>query len=350
MIAKPKNRQTDGPVTKLKTHLVGRLVCGIGYRPKRALMVAWAVVVSAGTGYAIVGSAVSAWVWLPLSLAALALGTALLWPGSKASPGVPARSIIQEANLYGMKAIVGSSGEEVFRVSFGAVPLGRDIAGFIVLDSNDAPAINNLKSTLAELFSESASLQEAETNFLRVLDAQCDIEYAFVGLWDKSRHVLAYFALGFEAPTVINVGWPHRAEVAIDRKTKRGPKRISFGVHPLSRGERWLFYTPPLVAVPDPHRQPFNSVGLVQYAYDSCMMPNDLWMDYLLELGFHAHNEALPPGSLLVSLACEESADTRLHPSDRASGLTDCQPMGTVESRRRPLRLRTNRSISAAAT
>ncbi len=308
MIAELKNRQTNGLVTKDRTHLVGRVVSGIGYRPARALMVAGALFVSAGIGYAVLEGAVSVWVWLALPLGALAAVTALLWPSSKASSPLPARSIIQEADLYGMRIVVGSSGKEAFRVSFCAVPLSRDIAGFIVLDSNNAPAMSNLKCTLAELCSESASLQEAEMNFLRILDDQCDLECAFVGLWDKSRHVLAYFGLGFESPMIVNIGWPHRAEVAIDRETKRGSQKISFGVHPLSQGERWLFHTPSLDAVRDPHRQPFNSVGLIQYAHDSRAMPNDLWVDYLLELGLDAHNGSLPGGSLLISLACKKFA------------------------------------------
>ncbi len=325
MIAELTYRQTNGLVTKDRTHLAGRVVSRIGYWPTRALMVAGALFVSVGIGYAVLEGAVSVWVWLALSLGAVAVVTALLSPSSNGAPAVPPRSIIQGVDLYGMRIVVGSSGKEAFRVSLGSVPLSRDIAGFILLDSNNAPAISNLERTLAELLSESASLQEAAVNFLRILDDQCDLECAFVGLWDTSQHVLAYFALGFEAPTVVNVGWPHRVEVAIDRRTDRGLQKTSFGVHPLSQGECWLFHTPPLVAVRDPHRQPFNSVGLIQYAHDSYAMPNDLWLDYLLELGFHAHNESLPPGSLLVSIACEEFADatgdTQCHPFERKASI-----------------------------
>ncbi len=309
MISQANNTKRNIPLTCATARGANRTLSRLRRWPVLGVIATGALLLLVGTVYAAVQGSVSVWIWAAV-LGAVAGGWgAVLWPGPKAAaPPIPARTIVQEVNLRGVRVVVGSDGAEAFRVSLYAVPLTDDTAGFIVLVSEDAPGADAVKRKLEELLADSSSQQEAETRFLRALDDQCDVEYALVGLWQESRRVLVYFALGFESPVVMNIGWPHRSEVAIDRRTDRGLQKVSFGIHRLSSGERWLFYTPPLVAVPDPQREPFNSVGLVQYAHNGWAMSDDLWVDHLLELGLKAHDGALPKGSLLISLACKRSA------------------------------------------
>jgi len=137
---------------------------------------------------------------------------------------------------------------------------------------------------------------------LRRLDDTLSPACAFVGIWQWPQRQLTYFATALEPPAVFNVGWPHLSEPPIDRESPRGPQKITFGQHRLSPGERWLLYTRPLIDVADPKAEPFNVVGIVQYAHDDRAMPQPVWMNYLPQLALRAHNDRLPTGAMLISL------------------------------------------------
>ncbi len=96
----------------------------------------------------------------------------------------------------------------------------------------------------------------------------------------------------------------------MERKTDSGPQKLSFGVHRLSPGERLLFHTAPLVEGRRLWARPFDSTRLLRHACTSRAMPNEEWMDHLLERSLKAHKDSLPTGALLVSVVCEEVVGT----------------------------------------
>ncbi len=214
--------------------------------------------------------------------------------------------VIKEAGACGLKMFVGTSGADALHISHVAIPLGDDVAGFVVLYSVCSPSEKELRHLLKRTWRRSTTTQQAGSRLLLRLDRDYDPVCAFVGTWKEQIRELTYFATGFESLSAFNVGWPHRAELAIERTTEHGLQKMTFGVHRFSERERWLLYTKTLVDVSDPVKQPFNSVGIIQYACDTQGMRNDLWVEYLLELGLKAHNGFLPAGSILVSIAPEE--------------------------------------------
>ena len=214
---------------------------------------------------------------------------------------------IQEVQAYGLELAVGTSGTGAFQIAEVALPLGNNVAGFVVLRSLYPPSEKDLRHLLKQTWRQSITAQQAGSRFLRAIDEQHDPACAFIGIWKAQVRELTYFAAGFEAPSVFNVGWPHRSNLTIDRTTEHGLQRMTFGIHHLSERERWLLYTKPLVSVSDPDKEPFNSVGIIQYAYDDRGMANELWVNYLLGLGLRAHGGELPTGSVLISLACSQA-------------------------------------------
>ncbi len=223
---------------------------------------------------------------------------------------VPARMVLHEFDLRGLQAIIGFAAREERQVHLAISALGDGVAGIAVLHSVSRPSPADLKREFRREFQNSSSAQDAAARFLQTLDRQYGAESVFVGIWETGPRFLSYFAAGFEPPSVINVGWPHCSDAAIDRDTDNGPQRISFGIHNLSPGDRWLLYAKPLVDVPNAQREPFNSTGIVQYAYDTCGMPGGPWVKYLLGLGIRAHGGSLPTGSILMSLTCGQAEAT----------------------------------------
>lgn len=270
------------------------------------------------------------WVWLPLPLVGVVRYVVLFMQRREASasrvsaspanvssqvkikaadspqPASLPLTVIQEVQDYGLELNVGTSGAGAFQLSVAVLRLGDDVAGFIVMHTDSPPSRSELVNVFELAWRESTTAQQAGARLLLDLDRYYDPACAFVGIWKAQIRELAYFATGFEPPSVFNVGWPHRSEVAIDRKTDHGLQKITFGVHRLSEHERWLLYTKPVVDVSDPAKEPFNSVGIIQYAYDDRYMANELWVDYLLDLGLRAHGGELPTGSVLISLACSQ--------------------------------------------
>ena len=230
------------------------------------------------------------------SVPVMARGTDSIEPIILLSP------VIQEARAYGLEMLVGTSGSDAFQISHVAIPLGNNVAGFVVLHSVCPTSQKKLIHLLKRSWRQSTSAQQACSRMLLRLDRDYDPTCAFVGIWKEHIQELTYFATGFESIGAFNIGWPHRAGLAIERTTEHGLQRMTFGVHRLSECERWLLYTKPLVDVSDPAKQSFNSVGIIQYTYDTEGMRNDLWVEYLLELGLKVHNGFLPAGSILVSL------------------------------------------------
>ncbi len=211
--------------------------------------------------------------------------------------------ILREEHLPGLQVAVGFGKDDTSRTGCFSLSLAEDVTGIVVLYPFDESAGENVRREFSQAFGESSDPREAATNFLRTLDREIGSEYVFIGIWQARSQVLTYFTTGFEPPSVINATWPHRSDDAISRETLNGKQNIAFGMHPLGRRERWLVFTKPLVDVPDPRNEPFNSVGIIQYARHDCMMPNDRWVNYLLALGTKAHGGKLPSGSILISLA-----------------------------------------------
>lgn len=222
----------------------------------------------------------------------------------KATEGpIPAATIIQELDLYGLLVEVGASGVEAFRLEAFAERLSDETAGFVVLDSaGPAAAVGDLRTALHRTFAEMSTEQGAAARLLHSMIRRYEPVAAFVGLWGRQERTLTYFAAGFERPVIIGADWPHPPEMTITRQSARGSMKMAFGRNRLADDQRWLLYTKALVDTPNPHEHPFNSVGLVQYAHDDRAMRDDLWVDYLLELAREAHGGSLPNGALLISL------------------------------------------------
>ena len=250
------------------------------------------------------------WVGLVGGFVALASLVIAFRPGPKQSEPIPARSLVSEVRQRGLTMAVGCSGTEAFRVLLTAGRVSGDTAGFILLDSPDSPAESDLARALVRSVAEATCPQHAAARFLHFMDSQCHVDYALIGLWHESSGTLSFFAPGFETPAVIQENPSHRLDGTMERKTDSGPQKLSFGVHRLSPGERWLFHTAPLVKSRRLWARPFDSARLLQCACESRAMSNEQWVDHLLERGLKAHKDSLPTGALLVSVVCEESEDT----------------------------------------
>ena len=327
------NTQQEGPVRQLATDGPSGPTTLPAKRLPRddpSLAVIGILVLFAVLGYIISRNLLPFWVWLPLPLIGIARNAALfvqrrrasasraaddptsrsVWMKAKETdspePAILPSKVIQEARAYGLEMAVGTSGAGAFQISVIALPLSNDSVGLVVLHSVAPPPQGELRHVLKRTWRQSTTAQQTGARFLRAIDEHYDPACAFVGIWKAQVRELTYFAAGFEAPSVFNVGWPHRSELAIERKTEHGLQKVTFGVHHLSERERWLLYTKPLVDVSDPGKEPFNLVGIIQYAHDDRCMANELWVDYLLGLGLRAHGGELPTGSVPISLACSQ--------------------------------------------
>ncbi len=239
-----------------------------------------------------------------------ATGSVTFRSGSRPPEPIPARSLVWEVRHRGLRMAVGCSGAEAFRVLLTAGRVSEDTAGFILLDSPDRPAASYLARALVRSFAEATCPQHAAARFLHFMDAQCRVDHALVGLWEESSGTLSFFAPGFETPAVIQGSVSHRLDGAMERKTDNGPQKLSFGAHHLSPGERWLFHTAPVVERQSVWARGYSSIRLLRHACKSRTMPNEEWMDHLLERSLKAHKDSLPAGALLVSVVCEASEDT----------------------------------------
>lgn len=230
--------------------------------------------------------------------------------GSRQSEPIPARSLVWEVRQRGLRMAVGCSGTEAFRVLLTAGRVSGDTAGFILLDSPDCPSESHLARALIRSSAGATCPQHATARFVPFMDAQCRVDYALVGLWEESSGTLSFLAPGFETPAVIQGSISHRLDDTMERKTDSGPQKLSFGVHRLSPGERLLFHTAPLVERQSLWVRGYSSIRLLRHACKSRAMPNEEWMDHLLERGLKAHKNSLPTGALLVSVVCEEIVGT----------------------------------------
>ena len=246
--------------------------------------------------------------------------------------------VVGEVSLPGLQMAVGSSGADAFHVSYFALPLDNGATGLIALHADDHPSRNDLKLALSQTYARSSGVQEAAVRFLHALDREYDVKCAFVGIWEARVRRLTFFAAGFAPPSVFNADWPHRAEFAVEREMKSRVQRIAFGVHRLEQNERWLLYTAPLVDVADPYRDPFNSVGIIQYAHDDRWMRNDLWVNYLLKLGVKAHKGSLPTGSIVVSIAGKATEATEPQKTNTSVGSSRRLESGSSFSTNSPRR------------
>ncbi|KKL89419.1 hypothetical protein LCGC14_1914870 [marine sediment metagenome] len=276
----------------------------------RALVAMGASLLFVGTGYSVATGDIPLWVWLVSGLVSLTGLGIVFRPTHRQPAPVPARSLVWEVRKHGLRMAVGCTGTEAFRVLLAAGQVSEDTTGFILLDSPDCPSESELGRALVRSLDGASCPQHAVARFLHCLDGQCHVEYALVGLWQESRRMLSFFAPGFEAPAAIQGASSRRLDDTAERKTDQGMQTLSFGAHCLSPGERWLFHTPPLVGSRRLWARSFDSTRLLQYACESRAMPNEEWVDHLLQRGFKAHKDSLPTGALLVSVMCEESEDT----------------------------------------
>lgn len=218
---------------------------------------------------------------------------------------VPSAPKVDEIHLPGFRLAFGYSSAERSRTSMRVLILSDETLGLAVFSPSEPVANSNVKSALADTFSTSLAPLQACARFLRALESRCDLNYLFLGIWQDRQQFLAYGTVGLEPAVAVNPGWPHQLQDTITISKYREHRQIICGAHFLSAGERWLLHTKVLVDVPDPTTQPFNSVGLIQYAYDDRAMRDALWVKYLLGRGALAHNGVLPEGSAIVSLECE---------------------------------------------
>ncbi len=256
-------------------------------------------------GYVAVAAAIPLWAWLAGGLVGLAGVGRFLKRSSRRSGPIPPRSIVQEVHVHGLRMAVGYSGVEAFRTSVYAAPILSDVAGFIIVNSPDRPGQDVLQQALARIVAEASCLGQAAARFLRFLDGQCRVEYALVGLWHRPQKTLYFFAPGFEAPVIVRQDSLQRLEGTVTKETDRGAQTMSFGTHHLSRGERWLFHTGPLIETKGLWKRPFDYGRLLESACEVHTMANEHAVDVLLERCLEAHKNSLPTGAMLVSVVCE---------------------------------------------
>ncbi len=215
--------------------------------------------------------------------------------------GTATSAAVRQMDLPGLRIVLAANSFQVDSATMLRYEFDADRSAFTIAPlSLDAAAVHAMMQAAYE---QDDTLQGTAAEILRRWQEAYASADVLLGCWQASTSTLAYFSVGFETPSIINRGWPHRSQSPIETP---GPVRqaMTFGVHQLSDDERWLLFTRPLVNVPDPQRQPFNEVGLVQYAYDAVAMEPSAWVRYLLQQALSAHRGALPAGALLVSLMC----------------------------------------------
>ncbi|MCE5280227.1 MAG: hypothetical protein ABFD92_12625 [Planctomycetaceae bacterium] len=228
--------------------------------------------------------------------------------------GTASSTMVRQMDLPGLRIVLAAASGQADTAMMLRHQSGDDRCAFVLSPhSADATAVHGMLRAAHEGEPE---LQATAVEILRLWQEAYAGAEVLVGCWEASTRKLAYFSVGFETPSIINHGWPHRTQTPIDAD---GAIRqaMTFGVHQLSGAERWLLFTRPLVDVGDPHRQPFNEVGLVQYAHDAVAMEPTAWVRYLLQQALEAHHGDLPAGAMLVSLMSFSSAAPEKRPLRR---------------------------------
>ncbi len=227
-------------------------------------------------------------------------------PEKETTPhSIPPKYLIDESSVDGARMIVGCDASDSSDILHLVTPLGDGRIGLVVLHNCAESVKDEVSDMLSGILQEASAPQEAVVILLQSLDQRYSSVNSFIGIWESNSRTLTYVAAGFEQLSVLNAGWPHQPDMAIERQNGSGMQKVAFGVHRLSKNERWLLYTSQLVDVANPHIEPFNTVGIIQYAHNDRRMPGNMWVRYLLELGARAHGGKLPAGSVIVSLICD---------------------------------------------
>ncbi|MCE5327781.1 MAG: hypothetical protein LLG01_15350 [Planctomycetaceae bacterium] len=228
--------------------------------------------------------------------------------------GTATSAVVRQMDLSGLRIVLAASCAQADRTLMLRHEAGPDRGAFVVSPhAADAAAVHAL---LRRSHEGDHALQETAAEILQRWQEAYDSANVLVGCWQASTRTLAYFSVGFETPSIINRGWPHRSQAPIQTDARQA---MTFGVHHLTGNERWLLFTRPLVDVADPQHQPFNEVGLVQYAHDAVAMEPTVWVRYLLQQALVAHHGTLPAGAVLVSLMRSRAAAAARRPLKRVA-------------------------------
>lgn len=303
---------------------ISRKTPDLRWRPRADLTVAAVLVVMAGAGWLATTGWLTAWGWL-LITAALGVG---LWvvkrqesigrPHPTGPTGPPAggsrdrrgRSaaapVVHEFDFDGLQLVTGNSERTDRRILVTSTRLNRETIGFAVLNTATGVGDADIREMMHLAFARSATPHRAAARLLHRLAGLGDLPSALVGMWYPLPRLLAYVSVGLEEAVIFR-GTPGRP---MDRPAwlhRPSPVQAFRGLHRLDRDERWVFYTPDLVEVPDPMNRPYSRVAIAQYGSSERGMRPRPWVEYLLNKAAAAQVDGLPEKSMMLALVCNQA-------------------------------------------
>lgn len=297
---------------------------GHNWQIRADLVVSAVLVALAATGFLVAQGWITFWEWL-LSTSALIIGVWIVkgWDSlgrsrligtteSQAGGGPATRDsqrlsppapVVHEFELDGLQLVTGSSEQTDRRILVSSTRLNRETIGFAVLNTSAHVTDADIREMMHIAFAHSATPHRAAARLLHKLEEAGELPLALVAMWYPLPRLLAYLSVGFEEGVIIRQA-PNRP---MDRPTwrARSSRTVAFrGLHRLERGERWIFYTPDLVQVPDPMNHPFSRVAIAQYGSDERGMAPGQWISYLLARAARARAGGIPHDSMMLALVC----------------------------------------------